>query len=102
MGKHTAYWEQYTRAQVRGTLRLFAALLAWLVVIAVLALFHGAFGSSFPWLIGTALIGLAATVALMGIKSQRVVCPECGAAYTRAKLGGQCPSCGLRLLQHDP
>lgn len=37
MGKHTAYWEEYTRSQVRGTLRMRGAILAWVVVVTLLS-----------------------------------------------------------------
>ena len=102
MGKHTAYWEQYARSQAIGALRILGALLGWMLVIALIAIWHERVGGLFPWLMGIAFIGLVLTLAWLGTKAQKVVCPECGTSYTRAKIGGQCPSCGLRLLQHDP
>lgn len=102
IGKHTAYWEEYARSQIRGTLRLFGAILAWLLVVALLAVWHQALGKFFPWLLGTAFAGLVVTVTCLGLRAHKVVCPECAGTYTRSKWGGQCPSCGLKLLQHDP
>jgi len=102
MGKHTAYWEQYTRSQVHGTLRLFGAIFAWTLLAALLAVWHEAFGKAFPWLMGIALLGLVITVAWLGTSAQKVICPECTSTYTRSKWGGRCTSCGLKLLQHDP
>ncbi|MBA8883093.1 hypothetical protein [Dokdonella fugitiva] len=102
MGKHTAYWENYSRAQVRGALRMSGVILAWVFVLALLAAGHDAFGKAFPWLIGAGLVGLAATTAWLAMRAQKVVCPECATTYTRHKWGGCCPHCGLGLLQQDP
>lgn len=102
MGKHTAYWRAYSRAQVRGTLRIFAAIAIWTVIAGVLASVHDALGGFFPWLMGGVFLGLAVTLVLLGKNAYRVVCPECGTPYTRSKWGGSCPSCGLKLLQNEP
>jgi hypothetical protein len=102
MGKHTAYWEEYARSQVRGTLRLFGAIFVWVLVVALLAVWHEAFGESFPWLLGIAFVGLVVAVTWLGTRAQKVACPECASTYTRTKWGGQCPACGLGLLQNDP
>ena len=102
MGKHTAYWQEYTKAQARGTLRLLGAIVAWVLAIALLAAWNDAFGKGFPWLMGAALVGFAATIAWLGVRAQKVVCPECASTYTRSKWGGQCPTCGPRILQPDP
>lgn len=102
MGKHTAYWQEYGKAQVRGTLRIFAAIAFWLFLAALLAFAHEAFGRIFPWLMGGAFLGLVVTLILLGKNAYKVVCPECGTAYARSKWDGACPSCGLKLLQQDP
>jgi hypothetical protein len=102
MGKHTAYWEAYTRSQIRGTLRLSGAILAWVLAIALLAVWQQELGRSFLWLMGTAFIGFIVTITWLGMRAQKVVCPECTSTYTRSKWGGQCPTCGLGILQHDP
>lgn len=102
MGKHTAYWNAYSRAQVRGTLRVLAAIVLWGLAIAGLALAQAYVGGAFPWLMGGALFGLAITLVLLSRHAYRVVCPECGATYQRSKWHGQCPQCGLGLLQPDP
>jgi hypothetical protein len=78
------------------------AILGWLLVIASLSLLGDKIGRGFPWAIGIALVGLVATLAWLGTRAQKVVCPECGTSYTRARIGGQCPSCGLRIMQADP
>jgi hypothetical protein len=102
MGKHTAYWQAYTRSQVRGSLRIFAAIAGWLGVVVVLALANEALGAAFPWLLGACFLGLVATLVVLGKRAYRVDCPECGTRYERFKWGGQCPACGLRLMQDDP
>ena len=102
MGKHTAYWHEYSRAQVRGTVRLFMAIAAWVLLVAMLAMSHEFVGRIFPWLMGAAFLGLVLTVFHIGRNAYRVVCPECGTHYTRSKWGGTCPACGLGLLQQDP
>ncbi|KFN49796.1 hypothetical protein [Arenimonas composti] len=102
MGKHTAYWQAYTKAQVRGSLRIFAAIGAAIVLVIVLSLLHEILGAAFPWLLGAAFLGLAVVLVRMGRDAYAVRCPECGTGYRRHKWGGQCPTCGLRLLQDDP
>jgi hypothetical protein len=102
MGKHTAYWQQYGKAQIRDTLRIFAAIAAWLLVVVGVALAEDTLGDAFPWAIGGAFVGLAATIVWMTRHVYRVVCPECGTTYQRHRYGGQCTRCGLKLLQADP
>ena len=102
MGKHTAYWQQYQKAQVRGSLRILGAIAAWVLVVILAALAHEALGAFFPFAMGAIFIGLAASIVVLGRNAYAVKCPECGAGYKRSKWGGQCPSCGLRLLQQDP
>ncbi len=101
MGKHTAYWEQYTRAQVRGSLRLLAVIFGWILLVILLALAQGVLGAFFPFLLGAAAIGLIVSVVLLAKDAYKVTCPECRSVYRRTKWGGQCPSCGLKLLQPE-
>lgn len=102
MGKHTAYWEEYARSQARGTLRMLGAILAWVLVVVLIVLLHETLGAAFPWMIGAAFLGFIITLIRLGANAQKVICPECGSAYTRSRLGGQCSACGLRIMQHDP
>ena len=102
MGKHTEYWQRYSRDQVRGARRMFAAIVAWIIVITCLTLAQDALAGAFPWLMGAAFAGLAATLLVLARNVYNVTCPECGTSYTRSKWGGQCPRCGLKLLQPDP
>lgn len=102
MGKHTHYWKEYTRAQVRGSLRLFAVLGAGVAAIASAGYFHEPLGVVFPWLMSALLLGLGAALFHFSRHVSKVVCPECGTVYQRSKWHGQCPNCGLKLMQADP
>lgn len=102
MGKHTAYWNDYSRAQARGALRIAVACAVWIGVVALLALAHERLGGTFPWLMGAAFTGLATTIIVLARNVYKVTCPECCTRYTRSKWHGQCPACGLKLLQPDP
>lgn len=102
VGKHTEYWQQYQKSQVRGSLRLVAAIAAWILVVILVAIAQDGFGDFFPVAMAAVFAGLVATLVALGKDAYKVTCPECGAPYKRNKWGGQCPSCGLRLLQHDP
>ncbi len=102
MGKHTAYWQHYLKTQVRATLRLLAAIVVWIAATILIALAHEPLGSAFLPLMGAAFAGLVLSLVILAKGAYRVTCPECGAGYRRHKWGGQCPSCGLKLLQEDP
>jgi Zn finger protein HypA/HybF involved in hydrogenase expression len=102
MGKHTAYWRQYQKAQVRGSVRIVAAIAAWLLLVVLVALVQEALGMLFPVVMAGAFMGLIVSVIVLGKGAYKVDCPECGSSYKRSKWFGQCPSCGLRLLQEDP
>jgi|SRR5690606_3798721 len=102
MGKHTAYWQQYQRTQVRGSLRILGAIVAWILVSILIVVAQEQIGRAFPWAMGIALAGLTVSLVVIGKDAYKVKCPECNAEYKRRKWGGQCPSCGLKLLQHEP
>lgn len=102
MGKHTAYWQRYTKNQVRGTLWILLAAVAWILVIVGLVVAQDALGRLFPGLLMSAFAALVVTIVLLAKDAYKVVCPECGTNYKRKKWGGACPSCGLALLQGDP
>lgn len=102
MGKHTAYWQQYQKAQVRGSVRIAAAIAAWLLVVILVVLAQKSIGELFPIVMAGVFFGLIASVIVLGRGAYKVACPECGSSYKRSKWFGQCPSCGLKLLQEDP
>ena len=102
MGKHTRYWQDYSRAQARGALRLFVTIAAWAAAVMVLTIAHEQLGRAFPWVIGAAFAGLVASILYLSRHAYRVVCPECNTVYQRFKWHGQCPHCGLKLLQEEP
>ncbi len=79
-----------------------AAIVAWLSVIVLVALAQKSIGALFPIAMAGALVGLIASVIGLGKDAYKVSCPECGSSYKRTKWFGQCPSCGLKLLQEDP
>ena len=101
MGKHTDYWKEYTKSQVRGSLRILGVLAIGLLAVALAGALHEQLGRSFPWVMSA--LGLALVLALFYASRNvyDVHCPECGTSYKRSKWHGQCPSCGLRLLQPD-
>jgi hypothetical protein len=102
MGKHTEYWRQYGKSQTRGALRIAATVAGWLLIIVFVVLVGDATGPLFPVLVGAAFVGLVVSLVVLGKDAYKVVCPECGTRYRRSKWFGQCPSCGLKLLQEDP
>lgn len=102
MGKHTEYWRQYQKAQVRGSLRIVVAIAAWILFIILVALVGESIGKVFPIAIAGAFVGLIVSVIVLSKDAYKVACPECGGSYKRSKWFGQCPSCGLKLLQEDP
>lgn len=102
MGKHTAYWQQYQKAQVRGSVRIVLAIAAWLLFVILIVLAQEPIGKLFPIVMAGAFVGLIVSVIVMGKDAYKVACPECGSSYKRSKWFGQCPSCGLKLLQEDP
>lgn len=102
MGKHTAYWQRYSRAQVRGALRIAGAIALWILVVVLLALAKDTLSRAFPVLMFGAFAGMAISIVVLARHVYRVTCPECGTQYTRSKWHGQCPTCGLRMLQSDP
>jgi hypothetical protein len=102
MGRHTAYWQQYRKDQVRGSLRIVAAIAAWVLVVILVVLAQKSIGELFPIVMTAVFLGLIGSVIVLGKDAYKVTCPECGSSYTRSKWFGQCPSCGLKLLQDDP
>lgn len=102
MTKHTAYWQEYQKAQLRGALRIFLTITAWIVLIILLVLAQNMVAGAFPLLLVILFLGLIISVLVQGRNVYRVVCPECSTIYKRHKWGGECPSCGLKLLQHEP
>ena len=102
MGKHTAYWQEYQKTQARGALRIFLTIVTWTLVIVALVLAEEALAGAFPLLLGCVFFGLIASILFQSRHVYAVVCPECSTKYKRNKWGGQCPSCGLKLLQHEP
>ncbi len=102
MGKHSEYWKAYGRGQVRASLRLVLAIGAWIVAAAVAAASKAWLGGMLPWVLGTIFSGLIVTIVRMGKDAYKVLCPECATTYRRNKWGGECPGCGLKLLQADP
>lgn len=102
MGKHSAYWREYQQAQVRGTLKIFAVILGWIAVAILAVLMQTALAGAFPYVMGGVLLGVAVSILYLSRNVYKVTCPECNTRYERSKWGGQCPSCGLKLLQPDP
>lgn len=102
MGKHSAYWQRYQRAQVCGALTLFAAIVAWIALVILAVWMKAALAGALPYVLAGALVGLVTSILLLSRNVYRVTCPECGTHYERSKWGGKCPACGLKLLQPDP
>jgi hypothetical protein len=102
MGKHTAYWQQYQRNHARGVLKRLLTIVAWIFVIVSLVEAQSVLDGAFTWLVGPAFAGLVLSVLMQRRDMYNVLCPECSFRYRRNKWGGQCPSCGLKLFQHDP
>lgn len=102
MAKHTAYWREYQRAQVRGSLRIFLTIAAWTALIVVLVLAQDVVAGAFPLILTALFVGLVVSILVQSRNVYQVICPECSTTYRRHKWGGQCPSCGLKLLQNEP
>ena len=102
MAKHTAYWQEYQRAQVRGSLRIMLTIAAWIVLVVLLVLAQDAVAGAFPFVLAALFVGLIVSILVQGRNAYKVLCPECSTVYTRHNWGGQCPSCGLKLLQNEP
>lgn len=102
MGKHTAYWQDYSKSQARRTLTTFLVIIGWVAAAGLAAFANELLGVLFPFVLVVVFLGLVVSCVLLGRSAYDVTCPECGATYRRSKWGGQCPSCGLRLLQQDP
>ena len=102
MGKHTEYWQAYSRARMRDGLRVAAVLGGMIIVGVQLNTAKGVLGGLYPVLCGALVVGCFALLVVLGRRSYAVVCPECATAYQRTKLDGQCPTCGLKVLQPDP
>lgn len=102
MGKHTAYWQEYQKAQVRGSLRIFAAIAIWILLVILIVLSEDLLRGFLPVLIGIAFLALIVSIVVLSKDVYKVSCPECGRVYKRSRWHGQCPGCGLKLLQSDP
>lgn len=102
VAKHAAYWQEYQKAQVRGALRIFLTIVTWIVLIVLVVLAQDIVAGALPLLLAVLFLGLIISVLVQGRNVYRVVCPECSTTYKRHKWGGECPSCGLKLLQHEP
>ena len=102
MGKHSAYWQRYQQAQVRGALAIFVAIAVSVGLVVLAVLMQEALAGAFPYVLGGVVVGMVAAILYLSRNVYKVVCPECATRYERSKWGGQCPFCGLKLLQSDP
>lgn len=104
MGKYTGYWEEYSKARSRDGMRMSAALVGGIVggVLLSRAREPLGLGDFYSFLTVAFFMGFLILLIAIGKNIYDVLCPECGAHYQRSKFGGECPSCGLKFLQHDP
>ncbi|HEY0931216.1 MAG TPA: hypothetical protein VGE27_14945 [Gemmatimonas sp.] len=103
MGIYTEHWDQH-RKQARKHLVDFLLLFLIGLPLAIGAAYVGdrfALEPQLLWLLGPLIVWLVVFTRLV-LRSTGVICPRCGAKYSRGKYLPNCPGCGLPMLQENP
>jgi hypothetical protein len=103
MGTYTEHWKNYMRDTRRHTLRVMGWLVVGLPGTALVAYLVGRATGEYPVVLHLALlVAWLVVLTVLALRSTAVVCPRCATVYKHSKWQLRCPSCALAILQEEP